>query len=705
MMNFNMEEFNFEHSVENNNRRAEKAGAIANLTVEQFETAYIYFGGKCAYSGQKLTPGSFISIEHIIPVVSGGHSMAFNCIPVNGKYNSSKSGYHLLDWWKCQTDGMGHSIYSPYRLLKILNYMLKCLESINKEDGSTYVLTDNEIDVFLAEHLEEGLSQIDKSDFRRISQLEIFAKMDMLSIEDFYSMYSELDKLKINAAIFFEEAIYELRGAIPEDIIRILEGKIKDLPNIYVDDKKVFKSDMDEIDINIRKEVLEWATLEGIENKYGIIGYMDFEVLKRETNITEFLNRKKESILKALGATPSDFNNIVNKIPNILTDLNVEKRIEDLSKTFNISRKIRNGKSSELLKVVTKKPDLILSGENMEILLKYASELHIDKRLLKKGIPIATIIDNIETGLELVDKAELGVDDKLKKRIFDKLINNTTGNLLRAAFRTFKTRVKVQDERLSKEEIERDAARWMLCISEKYNASEILKPKRINKTKGLYSHMEFNAEGHLVGVNPNAYIVPQIVAMANFNMSREAENELINNVFFSKRIRQGERADKVLRELGIEVKKDHANYEEEDVVREASRWFVFLSESSKVPLDELFNKKTKQRYIDATRSYYPNMQFDEKGNFIDIPIPELEDLVIGVDYKDIVDSFIKSTGNYYIIKGKYIEKSEIQSMIYSEISKCKNKKAVRSTCIKILKALTSEISRKNGEEMPGGEDR
>jgi len=705
MMNFNMEEFNFEHSVENNNRRAEKAGAIANLTVEQFETAYIYFGGKCAYSGQKLTPGSFISIEHIIPVVSGGHSMAFNCIPVNGKYNSSKSGYHLLDWWKCQTDGMGHSIYSPYRLLKILNYMLKCLESINKEDGSTYVLTDNEIDVFLAEHLEEGLSQIDKSDFRRISQLEIFAKMDMLSIEDFYSMYSELDKLKINAAIFFEEAIYELRGAIPEDIIRILEGKIKDLPNIYIDDKKVFKSDMDEIDINIRKEVLEWATLEGIENKYGIIGYMDFEVLKRETNITEFLNRKKESILKALGATPSDFNNIVNKIPNILTDLNVEKRIEDLSKTFNISRKIRNGKSSELLKVVTKKPDLILSGENMEILLKYASELHIDKRLLKKGIPIATIIDNIETGLELVDKAELGVDDKLKKRIFDKLINNTTGNLLRAAFRTFKTRVKVQDERLSKEEIERDAARWMLCISEKYNASEILKPKRINKTKGLYSHMEFNAEGHLVGVNPNAYIVPQIVAMANFNMSREAENELINNVFFSKRIRQGERADKVLRELGIEVKKDHANYEEEDVVREASRWFVFLSESSKVPLDELFNKKTKQRYIDATRSYYPNMQFDEKGNFIDIPIPELEDLVIGVDYKDIVDSFIKSTGNYYIIKGKYIEKSEIQSMIYSEISKCKNKKAVRSTCIKILKALTSEISRKNGEEMPGGEDR
>ena len=705
MMNFNMEEFNFEHSVDNNNRRAEKAGAIANLTVEQFETAYIYFGGKCAYSGQKLAPGSFISIEHIIPVVSGGHSMAFNCIPVNGKYNSSKSGYHLLDWWKCQTDGMGHSIYSPYRLLKILNYMLKCLESINKEDQSTYVLTDNEIDVFLSEHLDEGLSQIDKSDFRRISQLEIFAKMDMLSIEDLYSMYSELDKLKINAAIFFEEAIYELKGVIPEEIIKTLEEKIKNLPNIYVDDKKVFKSDMDEVDINIRKAVLEWATREGIENKYGIIGYMDFEILKQQIDITEFLNRKKESILKALGAVPSDFNNIVNKIPNILTDLNVEKRIEDLSKTFNISRKTKNEKSSELLKIVTRKPDLILSGENMEILLKYAGMLHIDKRLLKKGIPITTIIDNIETGLELVDKAELGVSDKLKKRIFDKLINNTTGNLLRAAFRAFKTRVKGQDERLSKEEIERDAARWMLCISEKYNASEMLKTKRINKTKGLYHHMEFNSEGHLVGVNPNAYIVPQIVAMANLNIGREAENELINNVFFSKRIRQGERADKVLRELGIEVKKEHVDYEEDDVVREASRWFVFLSESSKVPLDELFNKKTKQRYIDATRTYYPNMQFDEKGNFVDIPIPELDDLVIGVDYKDIVDSFIKSTGNYYIIRGQYIEKSEIQSMIYAQISKCKNKKAVRSTCIKILKAITSEVARKNGEGMPGGENR
>lgn len=706
MMEFDRNEFNFLRSVENNNRRAVKSGAVANLTLEQFENAYIYFGGKCAYSGRKFSPGDGVTIEHIIPIISGGHSMAFNCIPVMLRYNSSKSRYHLLDWWKCQNDGFGNTIYNPYRLLKILNYMIKSLEAINQDD-EMYVLRDNEIDIFLAQNqdkLEVKTKQKPgKYDYQQISQLEVFAKLDMLTIEDLSANYSIADKLKLNTAIFFEETLYELRGQIPENILHMLEAKINALPKIYIDDKKVFKNEMDEQDILIRRTILEWAESENLDNKYGIVGYMDFEVLKQQPDVLAFLDNKKKAILDLIGASSEKFNSIINKVPDILTHPNIEERIDTLATVFNISRERKGKDSSELCKYIINKPDLILSGENMDILLKYAKDFHIDKRLLKKGIPISTIIDNIEISLDMVDKADLHINDEVKKRVFEKLINNTTGSLLRGAYRTFKKMVKSENENLSKEEIARDASRWIICISEKYNSSEILKTRRIDKTRNLYGNMRFNEEGHLVGVNPNAYIVPKIIAMAELNISREAESEILNNVFFVKRIRQGDRADRILRDLAQEIKKDSPESSDEEVMKEASSWFVFLSECSDVPLDELFNQKKKDRYIQATKPYYKKMAFDGNGNFIDQNIPELKDLVIGVDYKKIVDSYFNSTGSSYIIRGRYVPKSEVQGAIYAAISKCKNKKAVKATCIKILKELGKKVEKEGGG--PGGEER
>ena len=114
----------FERIVSHNNKRAYKNGGIGCLTVEELHKAYDYFDGRCAYSGLKIDKDFNFSLEHIIPIISGGHSVDFNCIPVIKRYNSSKSGYHLLDWWKCQNDGKGNTIYNPYRLLKIVNYIL-----------------------------------------------------------------------------------------------------------------------------------------------------------------------------------------------------------------------------------------------------------------------------------------------------------------------------------------------------------------------------------------------------------------------------------------------------------------------------------------------------------------------------------------------------------------------------------------------------
>ena len=621
----------FLHAVESNNKRATKSGAIANLTVEEFETAYIYFGGKCVYSGQDFTNESGVSIEHIIPILSGGHSMAFNCIPVSRKYNSSKSGYHLLDWWKYQTDEFGNSVYDPLRLLKLLNYMIKSLESIGIEEPIIHVLEDNEIDQFLRENKSKKQKKSRdasiKGGFRKLNQLEVLRKMDMVSMEDLYSVYSELDNLMLNTAIFFEETIHELEGTIPKEILDDVQNRIKNLPDIYIDGKKVFKKEMNPEDIKIRQQALYWIEKEKLENKYGIIGYMNFEVLKHQKDICDFLNRRKQRILQKMGAKQSDFNNVVNKIPNILTDLGIENRISDLASGFKLSTESVNGSSSELCSYVLNKPDLLIAGENMSILLKYVQRLNVDKRLLKKGVPINMIVDNIEMAEELLNMAELNADEKTKKRILDKFINSMTGNSLRDAYRTFRKAVRVKNENLSVEEVKKEAARWLICISEKFNSSEILKEKRMNATKGLYNNMVFNDEGFMVGVNPNAYIVPKIIAMANLDISREAEAELINNVFFVNQI---------------------------------------------------------------TKKYYENMKFDGKGNFIDQEMPELSELAIGIDYMKIADSYFKSTSDYYIIKGNYIPKKEIQGILCEKLLKCKTKKAVKSTCIRMLKDLSEK---------------
>ena len=186
----------FENAVSRNNERAWKMGAIGELTLEQLETAYLYFGGKCAYSGKDID--TKLTIEHIIPVMSGGHSLAFNCIPVIKKYNEAKSGYHLLDWWRIQTVEDGKSMYNPHRLLKLINYMVKCLEAMNSENETIHVLTDNEIDKFLRENIEllnkDFSIPFKKGSYKSISQLEMFRRMEMTREEYMATVYVELDE-------------------------------------------------------------------------------------------------------------------------------------------------------------------------------------------------------------------------------------------------------------------------------------------------------------------------------------------------------------------------------------------------------------------------------------------------------------------------------------------------------------------------------
>lgn len=127
------------------NYRALKYGQLGKLTEEQANIALKYFNNRCAYSGEEFVKSqqkektiTNLSLEHIIPLVMGGNSMAYNCVPSVMHYNLRKSAHHPLDWWQEQEDVEGNKIFNPIRLLKLVNYMLKCLKYMEEKDIDKY---------------------------------------------------------------------------------------------------------------------------------------------------------------------------------------------------------------------------------------------------------------------------------------------------------------------------------------------------------------------------------------------------------------------------------------------------------------------------------------------------------------------------------------------------------------------------------------
>ena len=74
-----------------------------------------YFDWKCAYSGETLTKDTR-SIDHIVPLNSGGDNMIWNCVPMKLNYNSSKYTKDMLEWYREQ------DFYDPKRLAKIYEW-------------------------------------------------------------------------------------------------------------------------------------------------------------------------------------------------------------------------------------------------------------------------------------------------------------------------------------------------------------------------------------------------------------------------------------------------------------------------------------------------------------------------------------------------------------------------------------------------------
>jgi 5-methylcytosine-specific restriction endonuclease McrA len=75
--------------LDNQLRRARKAGVAATLTLEQWEATLHYFQWKCAYC--RLRP--YDAMEHFLSITVGGGTTATNCIPACHSCNNKKHNY------------------------------------------------------------------------------------------------------------------------------------------------------------------------------------------------------------------------------------------------------------------------------------------------------------------------------------------------------------------------------------------------------------------------------------------------------------------------------------------------------------------------------------------------------------------------------------------------------------------------------------
>ena len=130
------------------------------------------FGYKCPYSGTLLLGGKqSIHLEHIIPVAMGGPTDDWNCIPICGTCNSSKSDKHLLDWWK-----ENRKIEEEYKLVKIFEHMTSKL--LDETNTIKYVKNENNpmhLDAItflnqLLNHIEENKQYIFDNEFTSIKE-------------------------------------------------------------------------------------------------------------------------------------------------------------------------------------------------------------------------------------------------------------------------------------------------------------------------------------------------------------------------------------------------------------------------------------------------------------------------------------------------------------------------------------------------------
>ena len=342
------------HSKRAEANEVETDGEIATYANYALE----YFNYRCALSGEKfvifdepIQRGknnkliTNLSAEHILALTTGGNDIIPNIVPSVYQYNIQKNGYYILDWWTKAKDINGNSIYSPEKLLKLVNYMLKSLQARKelgiKKQPREYrkrILKPNEIDEFLNQ--EEIAEKVLSDTITSTTQVEdgknILTQIPQQEGE-IPSLAKQKDKeTKITEAMFLTDALEVLQKEekIPQEVIVKLQNMYKEVEGEIP------------FEIEVRKNIISALEQMGIENnKYTVANSLlvNTNLLEKvRENKEEIQNIIKEYIRKSIAElkgvlTEECIKEIISYNPEVLYNeeaVNQQKEIIELYKMY-----------------------------------------------------------------------------------------------------------------------------------------------------------------------------------------------------------------------------------------------------------------------------------------------------------------------------------------------------------------------------------
>lgn len=357
----------------NHSDRAAKFKVLSDGEVAEYlNVALEYFNNRCALSGERFEKfkgkidrkiGTNLSAEHVVALCQGGHDIVPNLVPSVLQYNISKNGYYLLDWWKHQKDTEGKQIYSPYRLLKLTNFMIKSLQAREYSQGKTtakkvekykeIILTDNEIDKFLKEI--EAQDEIENSE-KDNRERKIYSSVITATTldENNKKVLTKIPEIEANIPSRSEQIRNQeqvdarvMMDIFLMDAVKVLEQQLPNETELHSKLNEKLASVVGEIpfEVKVRNIILEKLKDFGVEeNIYTIAN----ELLIN----TEMLNYAKQ-----------------NKENEEVIIKYIEKYFKEINEIIKREFKILQVEEDKIIKIIENNPSVLYNEEQRKHLL------------------------------------------------------------------------------------------------------------------------------------------------------------------------------------------------------------------------------------------------------------------------------------------------------------------------------------------------
>ena len=205
-----------------------------------------------------------------------------------------------MDWWnkqKYSDNNNPQTLYSPYRLLKLVNFMMKSLDArkqdLSLEQYEMAILTPNKIDEFLVEIEDQDRQKTDNSKRNLISDIKTTTEVDedgkkflqtIPEIEGNIPKQNEQQREKNDDKIM-DIFLYDSINMLKEDNELGQHKKFKQLMNCLEDMYKKTRGVIP-FEIEVRNKILNKIEELGVkENKYTVANVLlqNTEILKVAT--------------------------------------------------------------------------------------------------------------------------------------------------------------------------------------------------------------------------------------------------------------------------------------------------------------------------------------------------------------------------------------------------------------------------------------